>query len=65
MFRLYPNRSKLSEGPLVDLLHIGMSTETTVFARVDITLAQGTEDFPTPKQKLDEGEFVSRSFLSN
>lgn len=36
-----------------------MSTETTIFVRVDITLPEGTEEFPIPEQKLDEGEFVS------
>lgn len=39
-----------------------MSTETTIFATVEITLPPGTEDFPKPKQKLDEGEFVSFRF---
>lgn len=38
---------------------IGMSTESTIFVTVEITLPQGTGDFPTPKQNLDEGEFVS------
>ncbi|KAK9899673.1 hypothetical protein P389DRAFT_2629 [Cystobasidium minutum MCA 4210] len=36
----------------------GMSTETTIFATVEIILPPGTEEFPTPKQKLDEGEFI-------
>ena len=46
-------------GPVVTVVHVGMSTETTIFATVEIILPPGTEDFPTPTQKLDEGEFVS------
>jgi hypothetical protein len=37
-----------------------MSTESTIFVTLEITLPEGNEDFPLPKQKLDEGEFVSQ-----
>ena len=40
----------------------GMSTETTVFVTVKVEL-DGSVGFPEPKQNLDEGEFVSRSYL--
>lgn len=36
-----------------------MSTETTVFVCVKIALPDSMTSFPEPKQKLDEGEFVS------
>ena len=36
-----------------------MSTETTVFVCVKIALPDSMTSFPDPKQKLDEGEFVS------
>ena len=41
----------------------GMSTETTVFVTVKVELDGSVDGFPEPKQNLDEGEFVSRSYL--
>lgn len=39
----------------------GMSTESTVFVTMVVTLPDDTpaHEWPSPKQELDEGEFVS------
>ena len=42
-----------------------MSTETTVFVCVKIALPDSMTSFPEPKQKLDEGEFVSNGIPLN
>lgn len=42
------------------LAMIGMTTETTVLVTIRVDLPENATDFPEPKQKLDEGEFVRK-----
>merc|ERR1712093_51297 len=41
----------------------GMSTETTVLVSVRVDLDDSTEDYPEPKQDLDEGEFIEKRIV--
>lgn len=63
------NNSPATQGKVTHISKVcadspGMSTETTVFVIVKVELDDTVQDFPKPKQDLDEGEFVSHRIAS-